>query len=689
VPAIGQPMEPPPAGREDLVSAIRFEGNTSISSADLRKAADRELASFKGDGGRRADADDAAFQIELAYRKAGYAFAAVGYRIEEVGDKRTVTFIVTEGPRVRVGGIRFRGNSAFTSRELESFFEQRTMGLLGRGKLLFVRSEIDHTLSRIRDFYREHGYMDMVVGKPQSEFSADRARVTITVPIREGTRYVIQEVTFAGDIPPGAEKALREARSEFTGKSYFSRRKQTLRSRVFGICGNLGYPDTLVEVEERGPGPRGDTTLSVTISPGPLVTISGVEVRGNGRTRTSFIKKRLRLHPGDRYDAAKIQESFTELYKTGLFSRVDLDLVATEVKDRRILQVTVTESKAKELFLEPGWGSYEKLRFKVGFREKNLFGRGIVFGSEIKVSLRDEAANVSLTDRSLFGKDITATMPVYYHRREEPSFTRSDYGASLLFSKSLTDHLMATGGYGFRITKLSGTDAPAASEDDNYNLGSVKAQTTYDNRDDLFFPTEGLRSFISAEYADSVLGGNITFTRLTGGTRHFFRLGKKTVLGVRYGTGLILPGSEQVSVPLAERFFNGGENTVRSFKESDLGPKDTSGNPAGGLAFNVFNIELRQRLVGNLVGTLFFDYGNVAPNRSRQELGKPAYDRSSDILSDTFSDYFKNFRPGVGFGFQYLLPIGSARLDFAFNPDRDSERGEDSFVIHFSVGMAF
>lgn len=530
--------------------------------------------------------------------------------------------------------------------------------------------------------------MDVVVGKPQTEFSPDRARVTITVPIHEGTRYLIQEVTFAGDIPPGAEKALRAARSELIGKSYFPRRKQGLRSRVLDTYGNLGYPDVRVEVEVRGPGPRGDTTLLVTISSGPLVTISGVKVRGNERTRTSFIKEHLRLRPGDRYDAAKIQESFRELYKTGLFSRVNLDLAKTDVGDRRILQVTVTESMAKEVSVEPGWGSYESLRCKVGFKEKNLFGRGIVFGSEIKGSIKDRAANVSLTDRSFVGKDITATMPVYYHRREEPSFTRTDYGVSLLFTKSLTDQLMATGGYGFRITRLSGTD-PSEVSDDHYNLGSVKAQITYDNRDDLFFPTSGLRSFISAEHADSALGGNVAFTRLTGGTRHFFRLAKNTILGVRYSTGLILPGSGQVFVPLAERFFNGGENTVRSFKEFELGPKDASGSPVGGLAFNVFNIELRQRLVGNFVGTLFFDYGNVAPNRSRQELGKPAYDRRSDILSDTFSDYFKDFRPGVGFGFQYLLPIGSARLDFAFNPDRDSERGEDSFVLHFSVGMAF
>jgi outer membrane protein assembly factor BamA len=169
----------------------------------------------------------------------------------------------------------------------------------------------------------------------------------------------------------------------------------------------------------------------------------------------------------------------------------------------------------------------------------------------------------------------------------------------------------------------------------------------------------------------------------------FFPLTQSTILGLRYTTGLIIPTRDQVTVPLAERFFKGGENTVRSFKESELGPKDSSGDPVGGNGFNVFNIELRQRIIGNFTGSVFFDYGNVSPNRSRQEEGKPPYERRSDVISDTINDFYTDFRPAVGFGFQYLLPVGPARIDFAFNPDRDRKRDEDSFVFHFSVGMAF
>jgi len=150
-----------------------------------------------------------------------------------------------------------------------------------------------------------------------------------------------------------------------------------------------------------------------------------------------------------------------------------------------------------------------------------------------------------------------------------------------------------------------------------------------------------------------------------------------------------LPGRGEVTLPLSERFFNGGENTVRSFKESELGPRDSSGDPAGGYGLNVFSIELRQRLIGNLIGTIFVDYGNIAPNRSREEQGEKSYDSRSEVISDTLDDFFKDFRPAVGLGLQYLLPVGPVRFDFAFNPDNNSQRDEDSFVFHFSVGTAF
>jgi len=680
-----------PAAAESKPYKIVFQGNQALNETTLRKAAVDELTAFKNQGQHRSDVDDAAFQMELAYRKAGHAFATVDYQIEPVAGELVVTFTVNEGPRVILQKIDITGNATIALQTLLPFFEEDKSGLFGQGQLLFIKSNIASALSQIRDFYISQGYRDAVVGDAQYSFSDDRTQATVTVSIEEGIQYVVHDILFRGDLIPKAEDNLKKSRQELIGKPYFARRRLILRSRLLEIYGNLGYPNALVEVKEEQGTEPGMVVLAAEITKGPRVTISEILIRGNDKTNETFIRNRLRLKPGGRFKLKWQQRSFRELYRTGLFSKVDLHLEKKEGTDQWPLVVEVTEVPAKEVYFEPGWGSYELLRLKVGFQEKNLFGTGRIFGLEATGSFKAQSLVARLSDPWFLNTKIKADLTGFYSRREEPSFTRKDKGGTLFFTRTLTNRIKATGGYGFRMTDVSDVDPEIEDIDDvrNYDYASLKAQATYDSRSDLFFPLRGQRSFISAEYADSFLGSEITLTRLSGGVRYFFPLTKSTVLGMRYRTGLIVPGTDDFNLPISERFFNGGENTVRSFKQSELGPQDKNGDPVGGLAYNVINIELRQRLIGNLTGSLFLDLGNVSPNRSRDEQGKNAYDSKSDIMSDTFSQYFKDFRTGVGFGLQYQLPVGPARVDFAFNPDRDSDRDEDFFVFHFSVGMAF
>ncbi|MBW2202195.1 MAG: BamA/TamA family outer membrane protein, partial [Deltaproteobacteria bacterium] len=454
---------------------------------------------------------------------------------------------------------------------------------------------------------------------------------------------------------------------------------------------NLGYAYADVPVREQSGEIRGNICLTASVRSGPLVSIAAVRVQGNADTREAFILKRLRLKPGDRYSVSKKRESFRALYKTGLFAKVDLSLELQDDGTSTVLVVEVVETPSLEFYLEPGWGSYERLRLKAGLRERSLFGTGIILNPETIVSTKAHNITVRLTDPWFLNTSVTADVPVYYSYRQEPSFTREDLGFSVFFSKDLSERWRTSAGYNLRTTDISDLDPEAEAESlkSDYNLGSLGAQVTYDTRDDLFFPFQGQRFFFAVDYADKFLGGDIALTRLTGGARFFFHLLPGTVLGFRYTSGFLIPGPEEVGLPIAERFFNGGGNTVRSFEESELGPKDASGDPVGGYGYNVFNIELRQRIYGKFIGTLFFDVGNVSPNQSRSEQGRPPYESRSDLLSDTLADFFSDFRPGVGLGLQYLLPIGPLRADFAFNPNPDEERGEDVFVFHFSVGTAF
>ncbi len=672
---------------QDRPFELRFEGNASLGTGKLRAAAIDELGDFRRQGHRRADADDAAFQMEMVYRKEGFPFAAVGYRYEP----GVLTFAVTEGPRATVAEVRITGNSAYPAAELQAFFSAKGAGLFGVGRQLFVKSEIEAGASGLRDYYYGSGYTDVVVEKPSYVYSEDRTAVTVSVQIREGIRYFVSAVSFGGDVHPAVQNELDSLSRSLAGKPYYPRRKLQVRSAVLEVYGNLGYPDAVVQIHSCPGEEPGGMVLEAVIGSGPQVRIADVSVTRTGKTRERFIRNRLELAPGDVYDQQKERASFQQLYRTGLFTQVDLELEETAEPGLSNLNVSVVEGPSQELFFEPGWGSYELLRARTGFRQKNLFGTGRIARAEAGVSVKSVDALVGLTDPWFLQTRVTADFPVAYRRREEPSFTREENSGSALFSRKLTGSLTVTAGYVYRATRQLAVkvDEAADEADNSYNLGSLKGQLTFDTRDDLFFPSRGQRHFLSVEHASRNLGGDVGFTRTTGGVRGFLPLTTTTTLGLRYATGLIVPSSEDVSVPLAERFYNGGERTVRSYLESELGPRDLSGDPLGGLAHNTLNLELRQRLFGNFAASAFFDYGNVSPNRGRAERGLPPYASRSELLSETYAQFFQDFRPGVGFGLQYLLPVGPARLDFAFNPDARVDEGERRFVWHFSVGMAF
>ncbi len=687
---LGLPMAAPAADEGRFT--FRFVGNRHMSDAALRRAAGAELETFIQNKGRDADLVDAVFQMVIHYRQEGYAFARVTYTRNRRDDHTLVVFSVDEGPQVVVASIRFTGDLTVPQADLEALFTPTQSIFRPSRRPPYVRSEIEAGAGRVRDYYLARGYLDVRVEAPRLIFSPDRSRVAVEIPVVEGRRYLLTDLRFTGDLPTAVTPGLRALREAMVGQPYNRSLRLVVQSRLEEIYGDQGYADMEAALDEqRLPAPEG-IRLVAMITSGPMVTIDRIEVQGAHKTDPDFIRRRLKLAPGDRYSLTKERESFRALFRTGLFSKVDLSLEGPGEFGRRILVVAVSEAPTREFYVEPGWGSYELLRLRLGWREKNIFGSGRSLGLETTVSTKSRQVVASLADPWFLNTEITADVPLYYSYREEPSFTREDVGLSPSLSSQLSEHVSATATYTLRNTDISDVDPLVALEDlgeDNYNFGSLKLQTTFDDRDDPFYPSRGRRLTFSVEHADNALGGDITFTRLTAGMRYFYPFKPGTVLGLRYATGFIYPGPGETNVPISERFFNGGENSVRSFRESELGPKDRSGNPVGGLAFNTINVELRQRLIGDLSGTLFYDLGNVAPNRSISEGGRPAPETRADAVSDTLRDFFRDMRSGIGFGLHYKLPIGPVRCDLAWNPDADKDRNEDTWVFHFSVGMAF
>jgi outer membrane protein assembly factor BamA len=189
-----------------------------------------------------------------------------------------------------------------------------------------------------------------------------------------------------------------------------------------------------------------------------------------------------------------------------------------------------------------------------------------------------------------------------------------------------------------------------------------------DFRNNSILPSRGSLQEVRLELANQAMGGELSFHQITARSSWLVPLEDREEWILAFGArgGLIVRQGRTDIIPIQYRLFNGGEDSVRSFRQDELGPK-IGGDPVGGEFFSTGNLELRFPLSGPLRGTLFADGGNVRLRRS--EAG------------------FHDYRYALGMGLRYHLPIGPIRLDWGWNPNRRSD--EDLWALHLSVGFPF
>lgn len=657
---------------------VNYTGNTFFDDDDLDRVIARFFQDFASTRFKKSAVDDAAFDIERRYVASGFPSAKIRYRyVERGGERPLAAFQINEGPRARLGAVRFEGNTAMRDKELAPFFAPRASGLLEDSEGWFVEAGVRASLDEVVLAYRSRGYLDARATLAGVDFDASRTVADVRVTIREGVPYRLVSVDVTGGDPRVDAKKIDSISRAYLNKPYYERLSSEIQGRYEELYAGAGFADVTVERTRREANPDGTVALAYAIRAGPLVTVGPITIGGNVRTRSAFVRSRLQLREGRTYSREEERASFGSLFKSGVFDRVSIRVPPAPDEDPkaesvvRPLQVDVVEARALEVFLEPGWGSYEEFRVSAGARHKNLFGTGRILDLHGTVGAISQSGSLSLIDPWLFAKDVVAEVTLFGTRRKEPSFLRTEAGIGTSLTRRFSPTVEGLVGYRFRRSDAKDVqvlDNEALDALDNVDISEVQGSVAYDTRDNVFQPTRGTFAKLSLEYGGAAVGSELDFARLRAQYAGFLSLNAATVLGWSARTGVVEPLAGTDSIPLQERFFNGGENSVRSFRESELGPKDDSGEPLGGEAFTTFSVELRRRLKGRFEGALFWDTGNLVP-------------RHEDYFE------FNGYKQAFGVGVRYALPVGPIRLDAALNPDPGDF--ESRWTVHVSLGMAF
>ncbi|MEM7202559.1 MAG: BamA/TamA family outer membrane protein [Planctomycetota bacterium] len=648
---------------------VRFEGNRGLGEARLRREIEDYLLDLSREPDRGGTVFDMAADLGDLFRASGYPDVEVGYEVQPLepaadAARVDVTFRISEGPLVVVDPVAVHGNDRIPDSELLALWRSQAAGILGIGKPLFVVAQLEQLAEEITRYYRGRGYLDVEVEGPLIQRDPGAALAEARFRVTEGALFTVAAAIVDEEIraalgtsgPPAPTGAFEPA----VARDWVLELRAQLR--------RLGYPDPELRLETEINPHQKAAVLRVYGQPGRRARIGEIAIVGNTTTRPSVIHKKLGIRVGEPYDGLAEEEGLRRLYLSGLFTKVRVD---REWLDDRTLKlvIVVEETATRELELLGGYGSYERFRGGMRLSERNVAGTGVQVSLLGRVSQRGHRSGISVTEPDLFGTATEMTVGGEFFQREEPSFRDEALGTTLSFARRILSGQTARVGYTFR----DHADAQAEIVDPrsrfvDYTEGRLFLDLHNDRRDNPLFPKSGHEQFVLFEMVDESIGADINLLRLRAGGSVHFPLLERLRLVLRAEGGWLWPGKGGSSqVPLQERFFNGGESQVRSFRESQLGPRDASGNPVGGEYRNLLGAELRTVLWRTLEGAMFVDVGNVGS--SVHEFG------------------WSNLRYGVGAGLRLVLPIGPIRVDGAWNPDR--QPGDKEWVVHFSVGYPF
>ena len=675
-------------------TVINLQGEKNFSDKELRSQLKEQITTIDDFGLTPARADDVAFFLELFYRKHGYMKASVHYVIEG-GDRLRLE--IQEGQLFTLGTVTFVGNEHEPTDKLFDYAMGPTRERYSKlqKNLPFVGSDVEEGADLVHRFYVAEGYLDAAVEKPRYRFHDDTGLVDATVPIQEGRQYFFGNVTFTGKTVYDSE-TLRGQIKDLLDQPYTEARVADIPRRLQSYFKTRGYYSVKVEATSDSTAARaGHVPVQVAVSAGSVYHFADVTVSGLRRLHPRYVEKRFSSLSGKTYSPEVLDDKFRTLMRSGLFTILQINPVAVG-DDTLRLDISAEEAKSREFGLSAGYGTYEGLIGGLQFRELNLFGSGRPLTTSILVSQRSYKGEVLYEDPYLFDTDIGLKARVGALTFDFDGYSKFELGGRVELTRKLTRQYEVGAVFSVRHVEItSAAIKPLYLGDTSYFIDTLGFTQTLDLRDSPLVSPRGFVAANTVDVATAGLGSEIDLVRATLRLGYYIPFGPKPLtpgvvedqtgpknpwqrfvqqsslaFGARTGLVHSLNHSgpdEPTTIPIDERFFNGGGTTVRSFGERDLGPHDRHGNPLGGEFFTVFNAEYTFPLYGELQGAAFADAGNLLPTSEQPGLDAMRY--------------------ALGLGLRYKLPIGPIRLDYGVNPDRRT--GEDFGAFHFSFGFAF
>jgi outer membrane protein insertion porin family len=688
----------------------------------------------------------------------GYEFAEVTPTVEPLpaGPKLVkVVFDIKEGPQVKVRDINFNGNVEVSDRALGRQMKgTKTHGWLswmtGKGK--YQEAKFEEDAEKIVEYYRNKGYITARVGQPEIKVLEDSEDgevrwVQLDVPIDEGPRYKIGELTFDGNKVIKTE-FLQPLFKVKKGDWYSDKpiRNGLIKAReLYGTGGYFeftGFPDLDPQEAATGPvaGPAEPTVkVIMRLNEGEQYFVNRLTFVGNTTTRDNVIRREVRLYEGGTFNTEALKYSIKRLNQLGYFKPLEegqgIDVQKTPNEKNKVdVTLKLEEQNRNQLTFGAGVSQFEGFFGQLSFQTSNFLGRGEALTVSLQVGSRSENYQVAFSEPFLFDRNITGGIDVYKRTfRYIDQFTQEAAGGNVTAGFPLAGFSRMFVQYSYEAVKVSDlnpvfyapdlvnrnpflADSLLLGQGGRRTISKVTPSFVHNTVDNPIFPNSGMRLTSSIDFAG--IGGNTNFIKPRFEYAQFKPLNRRMSVGFRTQVEYIRPYASTTQLPITETLYLGGEYTIRGFDIRSIGPRDPEGTGLvlGGNKTLLFNAEYLINIAGPVRLVLFYDTGQVRNIGQRfawredvTQTVDPALpplfdpDTTTRLVDPNAPAKFPRvigqttaFKTSTGAEIRFFMPVLNVpfRLIFAYNPQRfpvldNSLRPVQKFTFKFAVGSTF
>lgn len=670
-----------------VLRSIIFEGNKNLNSDKLREAMDLKVNMIFS----ARELLKSIKKIKKLYTDEGYSQAEIEPLREQPSPHEVrLTLKINEGSKILIREIRFEGNSAFPAGKLKGLLETKEDWWLAwlTGAGVYKEDLLRNDMQLLTEHYMNNGYINFKAAEPKVELTPDKKALLVLISVTEGEKFSVGQIDFKGDLLESREELGKKVKMK--SGDLFSR--GALRQEIFSLTdlyADKGYAFANVSPLTAVNSTTRLIDVVFDFEKGEKVYIDRINISGNSKTRDKVVRREMRVVEGELYSATGIKKSKQNLMNLGYFEEATIATAKGRGGDNKLnLDVNVKEKATGTFSVGGGYSSLDGFVAQGSIQQSNLFGYGLKSNLSASIGGKSSTYSVGITDPYFLDTKWSLGGDLYRTEREYVDYTKRATGGDIKAGYQLSDTISTFLLYKYEKVSIF-KESFALQEIRRFNPDLVSAQNgttsavtasiSRNTTDYRLDPTTGMTNSLSLEYAG--LGGTSRYLRYIAQTAQFLPVGFGSVFMVHGTFGHIQELGKKI--PIDEKFYLGGINTVRGYRGRTLSPYVTTPQHdpvtgvktgeerayTGGDTEVILNLEYTLPLLkeAGVKGVIFFDAGNSA---------------------DGYGTAFSRLRTSYGFGIRWFSPVGPLRLEYGIPLNRRPGI-DDSGKLEFSIGSFF